>query len=102
MQHFGKLVRDKIPEINAWQGETPNVYTLDEGAYRMELDRKLSEEIAEYQKDKSLEELADVMEVIHAICAVRGYTLEDLHAAQRKKRETRGGFEKRIYLVSKE
>jgi len=102
VQRFGKLVRDKIPDLIAQQGETPNVYTLSEDAYRIELDRKPSEEIAEYQEDQSLEELADVMEVIHAICAARGYTLEDLHAAQRKKREARGGFEKRIYLVLKE
>ena len=32
-----------------------------------ELDRKLDEEIREYQEDKSLEELADVLEVMLAI-----------------------------------
>lgn len=42
--------------------------------------------------------LADVVEVLRAICIARGYTLEELEKMRAKKADERGGFEKRIYL----
>ena len=65
---YHKLVRDKIPEMIREQGETPVFRILEQEEYLKELDRKLDEEIREYQEDKSLEELADVLEVMLAIC----------------------------------
>ena len=41
-------------------------------------------------------------EVIYAICEARGYTVEKLHAVREEKRRRRGGFEKKILLVSKD
>ena len=64
---YHKLVRDKIPEMIREQGETPVFRILEQEEYLKELDRKLHEEIREYQEDKSLEELADVLEVMLAI-----------------------------------
>lgn len=40
------------------------------------LDAKLTEELAEYQESKSLEELADLLEVMGAVVKARGYTWE--------------------------
>lgn len=39
------------------------------------LDRKLEEELEEYNKDKSIEELADLLEVIFAVAEAKGYSL---------------------------
>lgn len=68
-----KLVRDKIPEIIEKSGKKAITRTLTQEEYLMELDRKLNEECAEYQADKSLEELADMLEVMYAIAEARGY-----------------------------
>lgn len=94
---MGKLVRDRIPQIIRENGNTPIINVLSDDDYLLELDKKLNEEISEYQADKSLEELADVMEVIYAICNARGYSIEELLALKEKKRISRGGFEKKIY-----
>ena len=101
-KEYHKLVRDRIPEMIQKQGETPVLRILEEEEYLEALDRKLEEEIREYQEDKSLEELADVLEVILAIYRARGYSEQELREKYLKKHAERGGFENRIYLVSKE
>ena len=62
------------------------------------LDAKLGEELVEYQESKSLEELADLLEVMDAVVKARGYTWEQLTDIRKKKKKERGGFEKRILL----
>ena len=56
------------------------------------------EELAEYHKDRNIEELADLLEVLRATAIARGYTLDDLERVRAEKAEKRGGFEKRILL----
>ena len=62
------------------------------------LDKKLSEELAEYHTAQNLEELADLLEVLYAAALSRGYTLEQLEQVRVEKRNARGGFEKKILL----
>ena len=73
---MGKLVRDKIPQIIIDAGKKPITEILSEERYLEELDKKLEEEVAEYKADKSIEEMADVLEVLFAICEARGYSVE--------------------------
>ncbi len=94
---MGKLVRDKIPQIIQADGKSPIIRTLSEADYLQELDKKLNEEVAEYQADKSIEEMADVLEVLYAICEARGHSIDELMDAKNSKKEKRGGFEKRIF-----
>lgn len=94
---MGKLVRDKIPQIIKDAGKTPILEILTDEEYLKELDKKLNEEVAEYQEDKSLEEMADILEVLYAICEVRGYSVEQLMQMKVKKQEERGGFSEKIY-----
>jgi predicted house-cleaning noncanonical NTP pyrophosphatase (MazG superfamily) len=63
------------------------------------IDKKLDEELAEYHKDESIEELADLLEVIYAAAAARGYSVDELEAIRAEKKEKRGGFEKKILLI---
>ncbi len=102
MPSYKKLVRDRIPEIIEAAGKKPVTHILDEAAYLSELDRKLNEECAEYQESKSLEELADMLEVIYAIAETRGYSIAELESVRRDKAAERGGFRERIYLDSVE
>ena len=42
------------------------------------LDAKLNEELSEYQESKTLEELADLLEVMRSVIRARGWTWEQL------------------------
>ncbi len=95
---YHKLIRDKIPEIIEAQGKTCVTETLSEEAYIQMLDAKLNEELAEYQESKSLEELADLLEVMEATAIARGYSWEQLLQVRDEKRDQRGGFADRILL----
>jgi len=95
----GKLVRDKIPSIMEANGQQADIRILGEAEYMRALQEKLKEEVREYLEDRTLEELADILEVVYALAAAEGYTKEDLHQACQQKREKRGGFAERIYLA---
>lgn len=95
---YNKLVRDRIPEIIESSGKTCTVETLTDEKYIVMLDAKLNEELAEYQESKSLEELADLLEVMGAVVKARGHSWDELTKVRKKKLEERGGFEKRLLL----
>lgn len=95
---YSKLVRDRIPEIIKSDGKTCITEILPDVQYLEMLDAKLSEELAEYQEDKSLEELADLLEVMRAVINARGWSWEQLEQIRREKVAKRGGFEKKILL----
>lgn len=97
---YHKLVRDRIPEIIEASGKTCTWETLSDEEYLQLLDEKLNEELAEYQESKSLEELADLLEVVQAVVRARGWTPEQLEQLRADKAAQRGGFEKRILLTS--
>ena len=98
MIEFDKLIRDKIPEIIEKSGKKCIVEEIDSETYIQYLDQKLNEELAEYQADKSLEELADLLEVMYAVVTARGYSVEELERLRMEKAEKRGSFEKRLRL----
>lgn len=93
-----KLVRDKIPDIIENSGRKAKYHILSEAEYLTALDEKLFEEVNEYQADKSLEEMADVLEVLYAICKARGYSIEELEEKRVEKLIHRGGFHKKLFL----
>ena len=95
---YNKLVRDRIPDIIEQAGQTCACSVLSDGDYLKMLDEKLNEELAEYQEDKSMEELADLLEVVRAVARARGSSIEEVEEIRRRKAEKRGGFEKKILL----
>ena len=98
MPSYNKLVRNRIPEIIENSGKSAYTHILNDDEYILELDRKLNEECAEYQADKSIEELADMLEVMYAIVDARGYSVAELEKIRKEKAEKRGGFKNRIFL----
>ena len=96
---YNKLVRDRIPEIIEKTGKTSAVSVLAEPDYLDMLDAKLNEELAEYQESKSMEELADLLEVIRAVAAARGSSIGEVERIRQEKAAERGGFEKRLLLI---
>ncbi|WP_035765034.1 nucleoside triphosphate pyrophosphohydrolase [Butyrivibrio sp. NC2002] len=95
---YNKLVRDKIPQIIENDGKSCNIRILDDDEYMEMIDAKLSEELTEYNNDKSIEELADLLEVIYAAAKARGYSRKDLDVIRNKKLKERGGFENKVFL----
>ncbi|MCL2201062.1 MAG: nucleoside triphosphate pyrophosphohydrolase [Oscillospiraceae bacterium] len=96
---YNKLVRDEIPKIISNSGGLPEVKTLDGESYFSALNQKLSEEVGEYLENYDVDELADILEVIHAIIEYRGLSISDLEQVRLQKRAERGGFDSRTYLV---
>jgi predicted house-cleaning noncanonical NTP pyrophosphatase (MazG superfamily) len=91
-----KLVRDRIPEIIAAKGRVAETTTLRGQKLLDALKDKLVEEHAEFVSagsiGDSLDELADMIEVILSIGAHLGAKEEILADLVRKKREEREGF----------
>lgn len=102
MEIYNKLVRDKIPEIMKNKGEKAVTRILPHESYLSELDKKLNEEFREYQESKDIEELADIIEVIYSISEAKGCSVDELHKIRELKKQQRGGFKDRIFLISKE
>lgn len=89
MKKYNKLVRDKIPEIIASQGKKCKTYIAVGDDYRQRLRDKLVEEVKEFLQDPSVEELADVQEVVMTIASVNKWNLESERIT---KNINRGGF----------
>ena len=99
MTRFNKVIRDKIPEIIQKDGYTCNIQTLSDEKFLLEIEKKLSEEVTEYQNDKTPEELTDILEVIYKIAQLKGISKEELEKIRIKKLQDRGGFEKNLFLI---
>ncbi|QAU13621.1 hypothetical protein EKH57_13345 [Halorubrum sp. BOL3-1] len=97
-EEFDKLVRDEVPRIIEQNGETPITHSAEGDKYSERLDEKLAEEVTEYLENGEVEELADVLEVLHAIREERGVSLESLRDKRRQKAERRGRFDEGIVL----
>jgi len=93
-----KLIRDKIPEIMKNEGKNPTFYVADEKKFYKLLRNKLQEEVTEFLESNSIEELADILEVMYALCTTKGITMENLERIRLEKRKKRGAFIKRFVL----
>ncbi|WP_440766357.1 nucleoside triphosphate pyrophosphohydrolase [Natronorubrum sp. DTA7] len=97
-REYDKLVRDDIPEIIERDGNTPVVHVASEDEYERRLLEKLDEEVAEFRESRVIAELADVLEVIHAIREHEEVSTDRLSELRAEKAEERGRFEDRIVL----
>ncbi|GII66801.1 phosphoribosyl-ATP pyrophosphohydrolase [Sphaerisporangium krabiense] len=98
---YGKLVRDRIPEIIEADGRTAKVRVLEESEVLPALMAKLSEEVEELHRAEPgdrLGELADVYEVLVAVAGAGGFSEEEVREAALRKRVERGGFGRRLWL----
>src|SRR3990170_1169260 len=84
-----KLIRDKIPEILEGKGVKYVTHTAHDGEYWEMLKEKLTEEVKEFIEFQSEEELADILEVIDAICEFRRINRDELESLKIDKRKKR-------------
>ncbi len=99
---YNKLIRDKNVEIMEKLGHKVEYEILNDERYNEELDKKLKEEVNEYLADYSVEEMADVMEVIYAMLDYRGMKMEDVEKVRIEKRNRKGAFKNKVFLKTVE
>jgi predicted house-cleaning noncanonical NTP pyrophosphatase (MazG superfamily) len=93
-----KLVRDRIPEIMKMQGQTAKIRIAESFEYEEFLFKKLLEEVNEFISSPSLEELADIQEVLETIKTLKGFDSDQIQKVQIAKRTRSGSFNKKIIL----
>ncbi len=96
MAKYNKLVRDKIPQFLDEKDISyeKRIASMDE--YRIELIKKLDEEVQEFLEEGDPEELADVIEVVEALKKLSEYS--QVEKIRNRKFEEKGGFKNRIIL----
>ena len=95
---YNKLVRDKIPEIIKSKGVVPATHIASDNEYQQKLKAKLQEEVDEFLEFSNEEELADILEVIYALCDLYKIDKNELEQLRKEKAKKRGGFKERIIL----
>lgn len=103
LTRYNKLVRDNIPAVIQKQGKVANFHTAEgDEEYFFRLKEKLQEEMSEFAKDESIEEMADLLEVIDAIIDMKNFDRQELAVVRENKNIEKGKFERRIILESVE
>ncbi len=106
MTTYNKLVRDKIPQIIEQSGKKFSARILNDQEYIKYLQQKSYEELDEYcaaeTKEDAVEELADLLEIIHSLAHQHESSIEEVEKVREKKTEKRGGFKERILLIEVE
>lgn len=106
MPIYNKLVRDRIPEVIDSTGKKFSTRILNESDYIIELKKKAYEELEEYVNTNnlkdSIEELADLLEIMHALSEYHGSSIEEVEEVRKRKAEKRGGFKEKIFLIEVE
>ncbi len=88
---YDKLVRDKIPGILDAKGKQYTVRQCESEEKLEYLKRKLIEEVDEFLQEPSVEELADIQEVLLSLSSqFAGKSLEEV---RKTKAAQRGSFE---------
>ncbi len=100
---YNKIVRDKIPAFIENRGERTETVQIVGEALVAALRQKLVEEAFEVLDAKSgqdlIGELADIQEVIRALCRTLGVNNSDIETEREEKEKRRGGFKKGLMLI---
>lgn len=95
-----RAVRDGIPEKIREQGGDCEAWSVPDGSYLRHLEYALLHELEAYLESQDPEELADLVEVIHAIARIRGLSPADLERIRAGRRQAYGGYDENVLLGS--
>jgi predicted house-cleaning noncanonical NTP pyrophosphatase (MazG superfamily) len=102
---YHTLVRDKIPDIIRAGGGVPQLRVLDDDEYLAELKKKIIQSAWDvfYSEPQNLKEhFAELLEISTWMMKGVDVDPQDVFAVVEQRREARGGFAEKYYLVSVE
>ncbi|MFZ3588916.1 phosphoribosyl-ATP pyrophosphohydrolase [Bacillus sp. DJP31] len=106
MPLYNKLVRDLIPDVIDRAGKTYSTRILEDEEYILELKKKSFEELEEYMKttntEEAMEELADLLEIIHALAECHDTSFKEIEVIRKQKAITKGAFKNKVFLIDVE
>jgi predicted house-cleaning noncanonical NTP pyrophosphatase (MazG superfamily) len=94
-----KLVRDRIPELAAANGQPGTFHQATEAEYALSLRAKLLEEAQEAATASPaalVEELGDVLQVLYALAELAGCAAAEIECARARKVRTYGTYTRRL------
>ena len=95
---YNKLVRDLIPQIIEKDGKKAKFTRIIGFKLNEALVNKLNEEGQEFLEAMNMEELADILEIVHALIELNDFQLEDVEQIRKSKQEQRGAFKEGFFL----
>lgn len=98
MRRFDKLVRDGIPAAIEKKGDTYKAHRASEDEFDQKLKEKLQEEVDEFLEQPKVDELADIVEVVHALADHLGSSSQELEERREQKAKRLGRFRDRVIL----
>jgi predicted house-cleaning noncanonical NTP pyrophosphatase (MazG superfamily) len=106
MPVYNKLVRDLIPKIIEKDNKKFSTRILRDDEYIKALKEKSFEELQEYidakNDEDAVEELADLLEIVHSLAECHGASIDKVEEIRKQKAEKRGGFKEKIFLIEVE
>ncbi len=100
---YNKLIRDRIPEIIEKDGCSYKTRILKQKEYKQELLKKIVEESQEVletngNKRELIKEIGDVQEIINYIIKTFNLDKKEIEKIRKKRKKSRGSFDKKIFL----
>lgn len=96
-----KLIRDNVIDNMQNEGVLVHGRVMEQDEFIAKLKDKLQEEAREVgqteNEEELTEELADVLEVIHALSKATRIPLEQIEKVRLAKQKIKGGFDRKIY-----
>ncbi len=101
---FDKLVRDELPQKMKNEGIVLHYSRLNDNALLSSLKQKLIEEANEVAESVAyheiVAELADILDIVDAICESAKIEKQDIEANRKQKFNERGGFKLGVFAHS--
>lgn len=102
-KEYYKLVRNKVPLLKVKEGTNTKVEVLsDNNLYRLELESVLDDKVEDLKKLKSVDNFAELLEVIKALAELQGISMSDVINVNELKCQMYGDYSDRIYLEYEE
>ena len=99
---YNKLIRDGIHAVMDRKGLKYKTRIMDETEYRKAARQKVVEECMEIvnaaNREKLIEELADLAEIVRAVCDAEKISATEIEDIRAQKETKRGAFKKRLFL----
>ncbi|HHX18368.1 MAG TPA: nucleoside triphosphate pyrophosphohydrolase [Clostridium sp.] len=95
---YNKLIRDKMPKYIEQRGQKAIIEKLRDTDMIFYLNLKLREELTGYEDDRSVEKIADIVEVLYAILDYKGVSLNKFEKIRAKRANTLGKYKEKLLL----